>query len=493
MRKISIIMLTVLLFVIPVQVNATEAPTETATENEGTTEQEIPGDEGTEEEIPGDEGAEQEEELILVSELDLGDYTDRMIIGEKQLLNVTVLPLNASETTLTYSSSNPEVATINGMGRITALTLGSTTITVTAGQVGQSFLLQIVEEEDTTISVTDIEIGDYESELEVGKTMSISGTVLPSDATESTITYISSDTSIATVSSTGEVKGISAGNVSITLTADGISKTVPLTVKVATTGIVLNSDYLILKQEEAFQLSAKVTPTDAPQAVSYKSADTSVAIVSEGGLVTGKKTGTTTIIVSNGDSSVAVSVIVNQAVNYNQQEEDVEEGRGRVVFYADTVSASERRKIDSQALKYLYETKQILKIVGDGYAIELDGKDIVNYNNELHTDISLKRENGVLSFELNQGSALCGVVTLLLEEPEGNFLYLYNESKEKYERIDSDKLDELKLTTAGKYQIRKTKLKSDMQIVLYVVIVGIVILLVGIGVYIAVKRKYWFW
>lgn len=504
MRKTGIMILLMLLFLQPMRVNATEAAVEMTIENEGSVETKEPrtteglgteGEPGTTEDPGTKEEAdiEEETETIAASELDLGDYTEQMTVGEKQLLSVTVLPLNAGETAFTYSSSDTKIATINGMGRITALAIGSTTITVTAGQISQSFELRVVEAEDTTISVTNIEIAEYEPELEVGKTMILSGTVLPTDATKSTITYTSSDMSVATVSATGEVKGISAGNVTITLTAGGISKTAELIVKVATTGITLNNDYLILKPDETFQLSAKVTPADAPQAVSYKSTDTSIATVSPGGCVTGKKTGTTTIIVSNGDSSVAVSVIVNQAVNYNQQEQDMEENTDKEVFYADTVLASEQNTIDAQMLKHLYETKQLLKIVGDGYIIEIDGKDIVNYNNEIYTDISIKRESDAVSFVLNKGNELCGAVTLFLEEPEGKYLYLYNESKEKYEQIDTATLDELKLTTAGTYQIRETKLKWDMKMVLYIIVGGVVVLLIGVGVYITTKKKYWFW
>lgn len=477
-KRMSAVIVCMLLSMTPLKVSATEMAVESAIENEV---------------VPQEEMTEEETEINLVSDLDLGDYENRMTVGEKQLLSVTVLPLNASETTIIYSSSDTTVATINGMGRITALTLGTTTITITAGQISRSFELQVVEEKEPAISVTDIEIGDYESELEIGKTVTLSGTVLPSDATDSTITYTSSDTSIATVSSTGEVKGVSAGNVSITLTAGEISKTVTLTVKVATTGIILNNDYLVLKSGEAFQLSAKITPSDAPQAVTYKSVDTSVATVSAGGLVTGKGTGTTTIIVSNGDSSVAVSVIVNQAVNYERKEENVQGYNENEVVCEDIVSTSEQSVIDAKSLKYLYETKQIFKIVGDGYIIEIDGNDIVNYNNEFCTDIAMKQQDGILSFTLNKGNELCGAVTLLLEEPGGKYLYLYNDSKGSYERIETAKMDELKLTTAGEYQIRNTKLKSDMQFVLYVVTGGMALLLIGIVVYIIIKRRYWFW
>lgn len=474
--KIIIIIPAVVMFLIILVITATEASAKTIIQNEEAVNKEIANKENG-----------------IVSDLDLGDYTERMTVGEKQLLNVTVLPLDSGEKTITYASSDDKVATVNGMGRISALAAGKTIITVMAGQVSQSFELQVVEPENEVILVTDIEIGSYEPELEVGNTMTVSGTVVPSDASESEIKYTSSDTSVATVSSTGEVKGISAGNVSITLTAGSVSKTLELTVKVATAGIKLNSDYLVLKPGEAFKLSAEVMPVEAYQKVSFKSADTSVAAVSSDGLVTAKKTGTTTIIVSNGDISAAVSVIVDQMVNYKEQENGTGEDIKDEVTYTGTVFASEQKIIDSQMLKYLYETKQILKVVGDGYVIEIDGKNIVNYNNIFYTDIFLKKENDALGFVLNQGNELCGEVTLSLDGQGGKYLYLYNESKEKYEQIENVGANELKLTTAGEYQIRTTKLKWDSRVILYILVGGVFIVLIGVGVYIAVKKKYWFW
>lgn len=148
---------------------------------------------------------------------------------------------------------------------------------------------------------------------------------------------------------------------------------------------------------------------------------------------------------------------------------------------------------DSEMLKNLYETKTLLKIDGNGYYITIDGNDIVNYDNEFSTDISLQYEEGNLSFCLNNGKELCGAVTLFLEDVNGKYLYLYNESKEKYERIDCKDIEELKLTTAGTYQIRETKLKTDQPIWSYILIIGTVVLVVGMGVYIVVKKRYWFW
>ena len=79
--------------------------------------------------ITSEEPSTEKEELIQPEELDLGDYLVEMTVGDKQLLVVTILPMNASEFELSYHSSNTEVATVNGMGRITALKKGKTKIT----------------------------------------------------------------------------------------------------------------------------------------------------------------------------------------------------------------------------------------------------------------------------------------------------------------------------------------------------------------------------
>ena len=433
------------------------------------------------------------EETISVTELDMGDYMEQMIVGEKQLLSVTCLPLDATETTITYTSSNPEVATINGMGRITALAVGTTTITASCQDVSASFELQVGEKEDTTIPVSDIEIGSHESEVKVGETLSISATVLPADATNSTITYKSSDEGIATVNSAGEVQGISKGTVIIYVTAENITKEVSLTVKVPTTGLSVNNDYLILKKGNTFQLSASVTPVEANQVVTYRSMDEDIATVSDSGLVSAKKIGNTTIMVSNGDSSVAVSVIVNQNAVNAEEDETPAEGIIDEKLYAQSVHVSEVEKIDKETLYHLYETQEILKITGNGYVIEIDGKDIVNYQNEFYTDIQLKKEDGGMSFYLNQGKFLCGDIQLYLVEPDGKYLYLYNVSKEKYELIQTDNLEELTLTTPGEYRITAQKLSYNSVMLVYFIVVGIVVLLISVGVYIVLKKKYWFW
>lgn len=159
---------------------------------------------------------------IAVTDIDLGEYKSVMTVGEKQLLSITLLPFTATPQTITYSSNNTSVVTINAMGRITAVAVGNAQITVSHKDIKRVFDLTVqqVEPSKAPINVNDIEVADYSKDMEVNKTLSLSATVLPSDATNNKLTYTSNNPAVATVSSTGVVKGIAPGDVEITLSLE---------------------------------------------------------------------------------------------------------------------------------------------------------------------------------------------------------------------------------------------------------------------------------
>ena len=233
------------------------------------------------------------EETVAVKELDMGDYLNTMAVGDKQLLYVTVLPTNATEKEIVYFSSNGEIASINSMGRITAIKEGKTTITAQCGEKTGSFELTIKQSLDETekIPVFGIELSDMEDTLAVDKTMQINATVLPAEATDAKITYTTSNAGIATVKSNGQVKGIAPGNVTITVQAGGVKREIPLTIKIATTAMHLESEYVVLKVGETFPLNAKILPEGADQTVWYETNDENIAVVSSSGVITAKQPG----------------------------------------------------------------------------------------------------------------------------------------------------------------------------------------------------------
>ena len=354
-----------------------------------------------------------------------------------------------------------------------------------------------VHDMEQNIPVTDIEISDHEEEVEVGKTINLTATALPANATESTITFRSSDINIATVTSAGEVKGISKGYVTIYVSAGSVIKEVSLTVKVKTTGININKEYLVMKPGTAFKLSVSVFPAEAEQTVSYKSTNTSVAAVSGSGVVTAKQTGSSTIIVSNGDLSGAVSVIVNRDTESSVAEpmaaDSTDAENTSEQTFDENTDVSEIPVISEQMLYKLYTAGRSMKVTGDGYSIIIDGKKIVNYKNELNTDIELERTGDSIKFDLNDGEYLCGEVTLHIDDVKGKYLYLYNNVKHKYELVSTEDMSGLNLSTPGKYMFTAKPIRDGNAAVRYILIAGGIGIIAGIAVYVAVKRRYWFW
>ncbi|MDO5147334.1 MAG: Ig-like domain-containing protein [Eubacteriales bacterium] len=135
-------------------------------------------------------------------------------IGESTQLSVMVLPDNASDKTVTYTSSNSSVAEVNESGLVTAMAQGTARITATAGQ--KSDFVDITVNPKKVESVT---LDTNTLTLTVNTTKTLIATIAPANASNKIVTWTSSDTSVATVSE-GVVKGVSVGTAVITVKTD---------------------------------------------------------------------------------------------------------------------------------------------------------------------------------------------------------------------------------------------------------------------------------
>lgn len=153
----------------------------------------------------------------------------------------------------------------------------------------------------TAVSVT---AADSATSLYVEGTLQLSAAFTPSYATVTGLTWTSSDETKATVSATGLVTGVAAGEVTITATSTASSDvhgSITLTVKEATapvTGVALNKTTLDLFAEKSEQLTATVTATVETgfvNTVTWTSSDTSVATVANDGTITAVAAGSATI------------------------------------------------------------------------------------------------------------------------------------------------------------------------------------------------------
>lgn len=348
-------------------------------------------------------------------------------------------------------------------------------------------------EEPEPIAVTDIVLSDCDDVLEVDSTLNLTATVFPSNATDQTIYYSSSDPKIATVSQTGEVKGVSSGNVTISISCGGVVRKIALTVKVSAKLIQIDKACVMLKLGDTYQIQAHVAPENATdKTLSYSSDNADIATVSKQGLITAHAYGNATIIIKNEDAFAAVSVIVN---GNPPPEESTQQTAPHDEVYTleDSLQVSDCPVVNKQMLQYLYENEADLHVTAADYSIIIRGKYINNFNNELKTDISLSRSYNGFTFHINDNKNLCGAVFVCIKEAQGyKYLYLYNNSTKKYVLVDAENFNEIKITTPGKYMLTNSP-PYVMNIPLLWIILPVSIIAVLIAAYVLISKKHWFW
>ena len=148
----------------------------------------------------------------------LNKKTATIYKGKTTTLKATVTGAEAAK--VTFTSNNTKVATVNKTtGKVTAKAKGTATITAKYGDVKVTCKVT-VKNPTLTLSKTS-------ASVKVGKTTEITAKATPSGK----VTYKSSNKKVATVSSNGTIKGIKKGTAKITVTCNGVSKTVKVTVK----------------------------------------------------------------------------------------------------------------------------------------------------------------------------------------------------------------------------------------------------------------------
>ena len=167
--------------------------------------------------------------------------------------------------------------------------------------------------------VTGVTLDKTSVTIEKGKTQSLTATITPSNAENKRVSWSSSNTSVATVDKNGVVTAKANGTATITVETNDGGKTASctVTVKTSVSGVSLDKATASIVVKKTLQLSATVNPSTASDKnVSWSSSNTSVATVSNTGLVTAKAAGTANITVktSDGGKTATCKVTVNPEV-----------------------------------------------------------------------------------------------------------------------------------------------------------------------------------
>ena len=253
---------------------------------------------------------------VAVSEVTLSQSSLALETGGIGTLTATVQPTNATDKTVSWSSSNTSVATVQG-GTVTAVAEGSATITATAG--GKSATCQVTVSKKV-VPVTEIEFIETDHSVYIGKTLQLSVKTTPSNATEVPV-LTSSDESIATVDENWKVTGVSLGEVTITATAGGKKATYAVTVlNPIIEAVAIEPAEITIFQGDTARFTAKVEPEEVViQSIDWRTGngqilrstlDENYDPLNDGSFV-GVGTGTTTVrVVINASHSATATVTV---------------------------------------------------------------------------------------------------------------------------------------------------------------------------------------
>ena len=170
-----------------------------------------------------------------VTSIALSESALTLKVNETKTLTASI-PEDAGIKDIVWSSSDQSVATVDPAGKVTAVAKGSCLITATAADgsgVKAECQVTVVQ------PVTSITLNNTTLTLEVGKAQTLTATVLPADATNKALTWSSSNTAVATVSTSGKVTAVASGTCTVTATAkdgSGVKAECQVTVEQAING-----------------------------------------------------------------------------------------------------------------------------------------------------------------------------------------------------------------------------------------------------------------
>lgn len=274
---------------------------------------------------------------LKVESLSLDPSELTAYVGSISPLSITILPTNATNKSLSWSSSDDEIATVDTEGNVYAHKVGEVVITARTNDgsdISASCKVTVI-----TSPVTSIIIDRSEWIGMAGETISLIASVLPEDATDRSIIWSSSDEEVATVTKEGLVTALNVGEAYIMASAaDGSD--VSASCKVTIIPTLVNSLYLNRSEwsgriGDSIQLIASIIPEDATdKTLEWKSSDESIASVTKDGIVTAINVGETIVTAKTTDGSeisascrIIVRPILVESINLSPDNWSGEEGQ----------------------------------------------------------------------------------------------------------------------------------------------------------------------
>lgn len=266
---------------------------------------------------------------VPVSSVVVSPDTATLAVGQSKQLSAKTFDAGGAELsgrTITWSSSNEDVASVSSTGKVLAVAPGSATITATSeGKSDQATITVIAPVSSVTVVPDSISVI-------VGNTSTLTATVKDGSGNTlsgRTVTWKSDNTGVATVDANGVVTGVAAGATTVTATSEGKSGSAKVVVtlepvaRVTVTNIENPDDPLTVVEGQTLQLVALLADADGNallsdgRVIAWNSDDLNVATVNDMGLVTGVNPGMAKITATSEGKSGSADVNVTSAVEGN--------------------------------------------------------------------------------------------------------------------------------------------------------------------------------
>lgn len=259
----------------------------------------------------------EKDKSVAVTEVRLNKASVTLVEGDTDELMATVMPENATDKGIEWTSNNESVATVSQTGLVTALKEGSSAITVITNDGGFTATCAVTVNKKT-IAVSEVELNKIELTLDEGKEEKLVVTVKPDDATDKSVVWESSNTAVATVDQEGLVTAVGEGKATITVKTNdgGFSASCEVTVKkkvIAVTGVKLSAASMTLREGDKRTLTATVEPANATNKnVEWWTSDLDVVSVTStsggsNGYVEARGAGKATVTVKTEDGEFSAS------------------------------------------------------------------------------------------------------------------------------------------------------------------------------------------
>ncbi|MCR5326432.1 MAG: Ig-like domain-containing protein [Bacteroidales bacterium] len=247
---------------------------------------------------------------VPVSSVTLNKTSLDLTKGESKTLTATVTPADATNKTVSWTSSSPSIASVDSKGKVTGTGNGSTTITAKAEDKEATCTVTV------TVPIESISLNKTELTLDKGQSETLIAIIKPDDATEKTVTWFSADPGVAAVVVTsGKVIAMGGGQTTVSAKVRDQIASCTVSVQVPVESIILNRTDITLEEGESATLKATVTPKDADdQTITWSSSDESIISVDQNGTIHAIKQGSADILAKAGGKQAICSATVTKSV-----------------------------------------------------------------------------------------------------------------------------------------------------------------------------------